>query len=165
MNKLELQLKACNIKRYHNCEIIGEQNVAEHSYGVAQLVRHFTGDNCSPQLLMAALDHDIPEYITGDMPHPAKIIYPELKAALDDIEHALQIEYDLFQMLTEEERVILKCADLLESALFGLKQWRLGNQETGLEIIHKIETAFLKLDNGKVPQQARNLMVEINNEC
>lgn len=161
MSNIGMQLSAAKIKRYHTAIIVGEQNVGEHTYGVAQLVRYFTNDNWSKQLMMAALDHDVLEYLTGDMPHPTKVMHPDLKNYLAIIEKDLRKEHQMEYTLTDEERVILRCADLLESAQFGLYQLQLGNKY-GRQIIHAIEKAFLDQDSGKVPQAARDMMVEVN---
>jgi len=162
MSNIGLQLSAAKIKRYHTAIIVGEQNVGEHTYGVCQLVRHFTNDNWSKELMCAALDHDVLEFYTGDMPHPTKKMFPDLKAALDVIEDDLREDHLMAYSLTEEERVILRCADLLESAQFGLYQLALGNQY-GRQIIGAIELAFNTMDSGKVPQAARDMMVEVTN--
>ena len=162
MSNIGMQLSAAKIKRYHTAIIVGEQNVGEHTYGVCQLVRHFTNDNWSKELMCAALDHDVLEFYTGDMPHPTKKMFPELCMELRHVEDDLQQELQMSYRLTEEEQVILRCADLLEAAQFGLYQLALGNQY-GRQIIGAIELAFVKLDSGKVPQAARDMMVEIAN--
>ena len=162
MSNIGLQLSAAKIKRYHTAIIVGEQNVGEHTYGVCQLVRHFTEENWSKQLMRAALDHDITEYYTGDIPHPTKQMYPDLNDMVHEIEDEIKGVLGMDYTLTEEEQVILRCADLIESAHFGLYQLKLGNQY-GRQIIGAIEKAFLAMDSGKVPQAARDMMVGITN--
>jgi len=160
MSNIGLQLSAAKIKRYHTAIIVGEQNVGEHTYGVCQLIRHFTGGNWSKQLMSAALDHDVVEYYTGDVPHPTKKMFVEMRSCLYDIEKDLKAELNMDYGLSEEEQVILRCADLIEAAQFGLYQLKLGNQY-GRQIVGAIEKAFLAMDSGKVPQAARDMLVEI----
>ena len=125
--KLLLQLDAGRIKRYHTFTIQGEQTVAEHSYGVVQLVRAITDDRASGKLLRAALDHDVAELFTGDIPHTIKRKEDELSSAVKAIEDRINTNFQITYDLTEWEEKVLKLADLLEMAFFGLHQIKLGN--------------------------------------
>jgi len=139
---LEIQIDGGRIKRYHTVPLIGEQSVAEHSYNVVQILRHITKDMLSINLLKAALDHDVLEYFTGDMPYPTKCAYPALYGALKKVEaeiaHELGIDYEL----TPKEELLLRWADVMEAGMFGDQQLRLGNKH-GLEIVENVISYFV----------------------
>tara|TARA_R110000737_G_scaffold41837_5_gene62541 strand:+ start:32 stop:550 length:519 start_codon:yes stop_codon:yes gene_type:complete len=161
-SKLPIQLSAGKIKRYHTHPIIGEQTVGEHTYGVVQILRYITGDNCTKSMLMAALDHDVLEYFTGDIPHPAKKMFPELKGLLGRIECHLENEVGLLEHtnLSEKEQLTIRCADLLEMGFFGKYQMDLGNGY-GKAITENIVKALEALPSVDVPQLAKDLTVEL----
>lgn len=67
--------------RFHSFRRIVENRVGHHSYNVAQILRYlmdgygYVGERRAV-LLEAALDHDIAEWVTGDMPAPTKRSLP-----------------------------------------------------------------------------------------
>lgn len=84
------------------------ENVEEHSYEVAVLGhalavigRDVFGRTVEPdRVAAAALFHDAPEIITGDMPTPVKYFNPEIKTAYKAVERVAQDK--LLSMLPEE---------------------------------------------------------------
>jgi len=161
-NKLIVQLSAGRIKRYHTHPIVGEQTVGDHTYGVVQILRYITQDNCSKNLMIAALDHDVLEFFTGDVPHPAKNMFPQLKQVLDAIERNAaevngMVEYD---KLSAKEKVLLTCADLLEMGFYGAYQMKLGNS-FGRNVVETIVQSVGKLPENKVPKEAKDLAQEL----
>ena len=74
------------------------ENVEEHSYEVAVLAHAlavvgrdvFHKDLDPDKAAVAALFHDAPEIITGDMPTPIKYYNPTLKNAYKQVEAAAQ---------------------------------------------------------------------------
>ena len=64
-------LEGGEVKRYHTMPTIGEQTVANHSWGVAVILSWLKPD-ISPKALLKALTHDVAEKQTGDMPAPTK---------------------------------------------------------------------------------------------
>ena len=74
------------------------ENVEEHSYEVAVLAHalaviardEFCKDVSPEKVATAALFHDAPEIITGDMPTPIKYNNPELKNAYKRVESVAQ---------------------------------------------------------------------------
>ena len=155
---LDIQMSAGLIKRYHTITIIGEQTVAAHSYNVVQILRHITDDMLSINLLKAALDHDAMEYFTGDTPHPTKQAFPELNKALHDVEHEVLRELGIDYELTEEEALLLRWADAVESGIFGKHQVELGNRHA-LAIIANI-VIFFHSQKG-MPQKLVDMVNEI----
>ena len=74
------------------------ENVEEHSYEVAVLAHAlavvgqeiFHKDVNPDQVATAALFHDAPEIITGDLPTPIKYFNPAIKSAYDQVEAVAQ---------------------------------------------------------------------------
>jgi len=116
------------IRRYHTVPITGEQTVGHHAYNVVQILRHITNDMLSTNLLKAALDHDVLEYFTGDIPHPTKKNFPDLALALDEVEEMLEFEMGIDYELEDVEVQLLRWADTLEAGIFGKYQMELGNR-------------------------------------
>lgn len=127
MNIQEI-LRAGFVRRYHTVEMIGQQTTAEHSWGVAMILVYILGEMPPPELLVAALCHDVPEVYTGDVPATAKWSWPEIASAMSEAEDqifaALGIDYDI----CHEHRMLLKAADMLELLHFCGRQTMLGNR-------------------------------------
>ncbi len=127
MKTMELRLDAGKVKRWHAYPIIGEQTVADHTYGVCQILRYLGAEG----LIMFALDHDVPEHITGDIPYSAKKDNAGLSRYIAELEDDIIREYKLaehYDSLTEPEENLLKFADLAEMGYFALRQFNLGNR-------------------------------------
>ena len=123
---------AAAVKRYHTVPTIGEsQSVSTHSYGIAMILLRLWPLACTVRLLQAALEHDLPEGATGDIPAPAKWASPALVVALDELEareHGRlgtgQAEADLDEM----EVMMLRAADMLDLVFYCYEQRCMGNQ-------------------------------------
>ena len=85
MNDLFNMIRGGAIKRYHTLEIIGEQSVASHSWGVAMILQYLD-PNVSKEAILRALTHDVAELFTGDVPAPVKWDNPDLVEVLKRIE-------------------------------------------------------------------------------
>ena len=114
---------AGGVARYHGRAGIRTQTNADHSWGVSVIMQHFYPD-CSKEMLLSCLYHDIPEYITGDIPGPLKRKHPKLKAEIAKIERGVFRQLGITYKLTAKEEKILKVCDLLELVLY-------------LEMLHK----------------------------
>ena len=125
-----------------------EENVQEHSHMVAVLAhalaliqRDILGQPADPdRCATAALFHDAPEILTGDLPTPIKYYNPEIKTAYKQVEQiacqkllaTLPAELrPAFQpLLTEAEyRDIVKAADKLSAYIKCIEERRAGNDE------------------------------------
>ena len=159
MKLLNIRLSAATIKRYHTAIIVGEQTVGEHTYGVAQIMRHITEDVWSRNLMCACLDHDIMEYFVGDVPHPSKKMFPHLHDLIRVLEDSLHVEHSTDYHLTDREMVILRAADLFEAGYFGLHQMSLGNRH-GADIVKAILTALSAIEE-HLPEEGRELFTEL----
>ena len=128
------------------------ESLSEHTCDTALLAhllcliaKHYTGTPCRPEVVaVAALYHDAPEIITGDMPTPVKYH----SAALRDAYKALETESVRSMAallpaelaaeltpcmdgsaLTAEEHRLLKAADRLSALIKCTEEQRSGNHE------------------------------------
>ncbi|MBM6897701.1 5'-deoxynucleotidase [Pseudoflavonifractor capillosus] len=126
------------------------ENVEEHSYEVSVLAHAlavigqevFHKDVNPDRVATAALFHDAPEIITGDLPTPIKYFNPAIKAAYDQVEAVAQDKllgmlppelagaYEpLLRGEDEESRRYVKAADKLAAWLKCLEERKAGNSE------------------------------------
>ena len=125
-DKLWVLFQFSAVNRFHTERFIGEKpTVAHHSANVGLILIELLGDKCSANLLRAALQHDLEEGITGDIPAPVKWEAGEMLTKLED---RIQEHYEIkVPPLTVEEYQYLKAADVLEAVMTCLEQRRLGN--------------------------------------
>ena len=126
------------------------ENVEEHSYEVAVLAHAlavvgqeiFHKDVNPDRVATAALFHDAPEIITGDLPTPFKYFNPAIKSAYDQVEavaqdkllgmlpHELTEAYaPLLRVEDPKVRCYIKAADKLAAWLKCLEERKAGNRE------------------------------------
>ncbi len=128
------------------------ETLSEHSLDVAHLAhvlcliaKRYTGTPCRAELVtVAALYHDAPEIITGDMPTPVKYKNDKMKNAYKALEREsmgeilrflpkeLQEEFEPYitqDCLTEAEHKLLKGADRLSALIKCNEECGRGNRE------------------------------------
>ena len=126
------------------------ENVEEHSYEVAVLAHAlavvgqeiFHKDVNPDRVATAALFHDAPEIITGDLPTPIKYFNPAIKSAYDQVEAVAQDKllsmlppelvpaYEpLVREADPEVRRYVKAADKLAAWLKCQEELKAGNAE------------------------------------
>ena len=128
------------------------ESLSEHTCDTALLAhmlcliaRRYTGTPCRPKTVaVAALYHDAPEIITGDMPTPVKYSSPTLRDAYKALETESvrcmtgllpdELSEELFpfisgELLTAEEKRLLKAADRLSALIKCTEEQRSGNHE------------------------------------
>ena len=126
------------------------ENVEEHSYEVSVLAHAlavvgqeiFHKDVNPDRVATAALFHDAPEILTGDLPTPIQYFNPAIKSAYDQVEAVAQDK--LLGMLPPElteayaplvrvedpkVRCYIKAADKLAAWLKCLEERKAGNRE------------------------------------
>lgn len=113
------------VKRYHSCRMTREQTLATHSFGVAMLVQQVFPE-CRKEVILAAMKHDLPEFITGDIPAPVKRASVGMSLMLEEMEKGTAPLYEDFD-LTSPEASVLKWADLMELVLWCLEEVQIGN--------------------------------------
>ena len=127
------------------------ENIQEHSHQVAVLahalalirrdILHLEGpapDRCAT----AALFHDAPEILTGDMPTPIKYYSPEIRQAYKEVERVsgekllamlpeeLRPSYAPFVLESDPEVTpVVKAADKLSALIKCIEELKAGNQE------------------------------------
>lgn len=140
------------VKRFHCFPLIGEQTVAAHSWNVVAILYEICDP--SPRLVRVAVHHDTAEYDIGDTPSAAKKNSPALKVLLDSLEDQIFKDLDLDMSLSEEDKSLLKIADLMEMLLFIYDQRVLGNRSlTGV-----FPRVLKWLHSRELPARARTLL-------
>ena len=140
------------ITRWSLMHSLRAESLSEHTCDTALLAhtlcliaRRYTGTLCRPKTVaVAALYHDAPEIITGDMPTPVKYRSEVLRDAYKAIEREsaasmasmlppeLEEEitpYITGDLLTDTERRLLKAADRLSALIKCMEEARSGNHE------------------------------------
>ena len=126
------------------------ENVQEHSHTVAILAhalavirnRYYGGSVDEGQVAVAALYHDAPEILTGDMPTPIKYHNPAIRDAYRQVEQVA--EEKLLDMLPEDLRPgyraalspastdvqeLVRAADKLSAYIKCVEELKAGNDE------------------------------------
>ncbi len=126
-----------------------QENVQEHSHMVAVLAhalglirRDVFGHDCDPDALAAAaLYHDAPEILTGDLPSPIKYHSSDIKRAYDEVERlaveklllelpeALRPAYRALLSVSPETHEMVKAADRLSAYIMCVEERKAGNHE------------------------------------
>ncbi len=145
------------VKRFHTHPIIGQQTVAEHSWGVAAIISWLYPD-ASADLLRYAIHHDVAEIDTGDIPFSVKRTHPEIKQILEKIEDHHAAYLSLATVFSDEDHRRLKVADYLECLIFCIQQKRLGSR-TMDPVVNNLRKALQTLVNSTVELQAMNEIV------
>lgn len=141
---LALLRDAAAVQRFHTNRKLRQQNLAEHSFGVMQLIRYIWPE-ARREVYLAAMHHDLPEFITGDIPAPIKRRMPTLAVALEQAERGAAPLYQDFG-LTPTEEAVLKWCDTMELVLWCLEEIQLGSVfgigpcATGLTWLYNDET-------------------------
>lgn len=114
----------------------------------------------SRNLLFAALIHDTGEQYTGDIPYPLKKQHPALDSYVKNAEASFMLYNGIGVELTEDERQILKAADMLDLVFKCVEEVRVGN--THLEVV--LETGVTVLRALPLPVGAAQRLDKIMRE-
>lgn len=121
------------VVRCHAVPVLQPQNVAAHSFGVAWWCYLLTDGMPSADLLMAALQHDLAEHVTGDIPSPTKHSL-EISDKVHKLETTLLRKVGLTVVaLDPESQRILKVADCLELMQYCVRERSMGNRSKQLK--------------------------------
>lgn len=141
-----------NIARWGLMRNSIQENLAEHSFdtavtahALALIGKEQFGRDIDPgKIAAAALFHDAPEIITGDLPTPVKYHNPEICTAYKSIEHAaadsllrmlpdsLRPHYRLLMSMEEDDPETyryVKAADKISAYIKCVEELRSGNDE------------------------------------
>lgn len=131
--KLEDYMKGSNVVRCHALPANNRPTVGHHTMRVLLIIDEIYGGNPPPDLVRAALYHDIFEHVIGDIPAYAKMMFPELRKVAHEAESTLADEAGLKAELVPNSTafLVLKIADMLEFIFWAQEELQLGNR--GLE--------------------------------
>lgn len=118
------------VLRMHTVPHLQPQNIAAHSFGVAWWCWLLSNQTPSAVLLMAALQHDLAEHATGDIPAPTKRkLHIQREVAELEAEVFSKVAMLDYQLnLNKDESRILKLADNLELAQHCIRELTAGNR-------------------------------------
>ena len=117
--------------------------VAVLAHGLAMINREILGGGADPdRCAAAALFHDAPEILTGDLPTPIKYYNPDIRQAYKQVETVSaekllsmlppELQHGYRPLLLEsdgEVRRIVKAADKLSAHIKCMEELKAGNQE------------------------------------
>ena len=156
------------------------ENIQEHSHQVAVLAhalavirnRCFGGCVDEGAVAVAALYHDAPEILTGDLPTPIKYKNPAIQDAYQEIEFTARQQ--LLDMLPEDmkrgfapylqpdetsvEWKLVKAADRISAYLKCVTEEKLGNRE----FLQAKETIWKSLQKSDLPEVEAFLKLFVN---
>lgn len=154
-----------NVKRFHTTERIREETVGHHSAGVASIILRLDPE-CSKDILVAALMHDVPEAYTGDVPATAKWDHDGLADCLAEMEIAYINGVNIPDVaLTVEEMYLLKLADMLDLVLSSLEEMGRGNQYAR-QLVENGQKAIESMDvSDEIMNQVGLMVMEVKLSC
>ena len=138
------------ITRWNLMHSTRPESLSEHTCDTALMAhilcliaRRYTGTPCRPKTVaVAALYHDAPEIITGDMPTPIKYYAPEIRDAYKKVEAVacgrllamlpdeLRPDYDdVLDCADGEVLELVKAADKLSAYIKCVEELKAGNAE------------------------------------
>lgn len=139
-----------NIQRWGLMRNSFIENVQEHSHmvavlahGLAMIDREILGGDADPdRCAAAALFHDAPEILTGDLPTPVKYYNPEIQRAYKEVERVscnkllnllppeLRKGYEPLLLESDEKvRPYVAAADKLSAHIKCIEEMKAGNLE------------------------------------
>jgi 5'-deoxynucleotidase YfbR-like HD superfamily hydrolase len=129
VDTIRFLIDGASVSRFHNLETIHRRTVADHSWGVAQLIFLLSEDIPRIDLVRMALSHDLAEQIVGDIPAPLKWLDKDIDTHLDHIESGIlkSAGHPITEYLSKPEIRILQMADALEGMMCCVRERRLGN--------------------------------------
>jgi 5'-deoxynucleotidase YfbR-like HD superfamily hydrolase len=148
--------KGLAVKRCHTEAIIGEQTVGAHTAGVIALLFEFYDRKLpSVRLIHAALYHDVPEGVTGDVPAPMKWPEPTRTTSVDN----LVLNYVRAEplILLQDEKALLWLADKMDLMFYSLDQMQMGNSNMARVFIKLADRIEEKAAMEVAPESAQNL--------
>lgn len=146
VDRIKFAREAADVRRTHCSHGLTVHTVGGHTFNMLTLLLILYPD-ASGNLLRAVIQHDIPERVTGDMPHPAKMAGIVNKDKQTHVEiHINQQVFgdDTVQQLTEDEVKWLSGLDMLEFYCWVRDEISMGNVSytTKLEAVHNYMSKY-----------------------
>jgi 5'-deoxynucleotidase YfbR-like HD superfamily hydrolase len=123
---LNFIIRGAEVTRYHTVKTLVDETVGHHSHMVAMLC-WVVYPNCSRDLLVAALAHDLAEHVVGDCPAPAKRELG-IGESVNALEERLLKSAGLDVRLDDYEKHLLKFADNLQGLIKCGREIEMGNK-------------------------------------
>lgn len=141
VSRVKYAREAANVHRVHATPSPFPYQVGMHSFNMLAMLR-ILRPKASLDLVWAVLEHDMPERITCDMSHPAKVMGLLNMDKQTLMEVHLNTEAfggDSAQMLSEEDLKWLKGLDMVEFYCWAKDQLMVGNRtvETQMRYVEK----------------------------
>lgn len=137
------------VTRYHNTPMVTRQTIADHTWGVMVCLNWLLDDKVPAHMLKAAMYHDVPEIVTGDVPAPAKADNSMLKDVLTLIENQVKTDLDIHVHTSEWEAAVISMADTMELMMHCKKEMAMGNKHAhkvfnkGMDYLHEKRIVYL----------------------
>tara|TARA_R110000851_G_scaffold16046_3_gene52548 strand:+ start:376 stop:915 length:540 start_codon:yes stop_codon:yes gene_type:complete len=130
VQKIKATRQAARVERMHQLPGLGSYSDGLHTFNMLTMLLVLNQD-ASPSLIRAVIEHDIPEYLTGDMSSDAKkngIQNNQVQAQVE-----LEVNENLFGRyvyldLSDEDKKWLSGLDMLEFYCYCREQRMLGNK-------------------------------------
>lgn len=131
IERVKLARRAGRVQRYHQHALLRPENVAEHTFGLVNLLMIMTDRQITAKLLMAAMVHDMGEYVSGDIPSPVKhgagLAFKDIINAIED-KAMHDIHGKEWEALSDWEYLLLKTADNLDGLFKCIDERSLSNK-------------------------------------
>lgn len=158
---IDFIIRGSEVTRYHTLRTIQEETVGHHSHLVAMFC--FLLTEASPNLIFAALTHDLAEHVTGDLPSPIKRQLG-IGEQFGQLEEELMETVGLVTDLDESEKRTLKVADIFSGITFCTRELELGNRNIRPILNRYVSYAEALVLVGE-EQRIFNILKEKINEC
>lgn len=169
--QLNLVRQGGRVQRFHGKPLILQENVAEHSFYVAWVVTEYCreerGELPSSKLLVACLQHDLAEAVTGDIPSPTKKALGS--EAFDAYEAEILVLHEMEDFVADldaRDTELLKFGDNLAGYMKCLQEIAMGNRfiERSLRNYHAYLTRQMSTVQHLDPDIMRKMMAAAEGE-
>lgn len=162
VDKIKFAREGARVERTHASPGIGSHSVGMHSFNMLTLLLILKPD-ANGKLIRAVIQHDIPERITGDMPHPAKkagVQNDDRQKLIESYLNELVFGYDAHSDLGEVDQMWLSGLDMLEFYLYCRDQEMIGNKSIRTKL--RAVEEYMHRYRSKYPEQIVDLYFEIS---
>jgi len=160
-NKIKFAREGARVERTHCLPSIGSHSVGLHTFNMLTMLLIMKPD-ASAVLIRAVVQHDIPERIIGDTPHPAKrigIINKKVQTYVESYLNEMVFGYDALSSLPEEDQKWLHGLDILEFYLFCRDQQMMGNKTVNTQV--RYVDRFIGENRSAFPKMIVDMFYEI----
>lgn len=149
---------AGDVERCHAVPHHGSYSNARHCYGAVTLLL-LLHPSPSMELLKAIQFHDVAEYWLGDLPHPAKMAMPDVRALHHRYEVLKLCEvFGSWPELDDEDLAWLAAVDQMDYALWAMDQYAMGNTK----ILDSLSASWRHIGELNLPREAREFWAELS---